>query len=178
MYRFTLTAVLLGFAMLGSLTAQASELPINVYRQTDPAWANDRMGNGGTIGQQGCMMTSLAMAFRVSPKDLNRWLNANGGYANGGLLNHQRAAAFDGPGGIQYVGPGNLPLSWDSIDRGIARGGVYITRSRRFSEHWVIVYKAGVGQAYYADPYDGTVRRVGDGWVNYGNEARIYSFAR
>lgn len=172
-------AVIAGILLLVvAAAAPASELAINVYSQTNPAWGNDRMGNGGTVRQQGCLMTSVAMALRVSPKDFNAWLNANGGYANGGLLNHQRAAAYDGPGGLEYVGAGNLPLSWDAIDRGIARGGVYIVRSRRFSEHWCIAFKAGNGQAYYADPYDGTVRRVGDGFVNYGNEARIYSIGR
>ena len=152
--------------------ADASALAINVYRQTD---YNDKMGNGGTIAQQGCMMTSLAMVYRVSPATLNAWLNANGGYADGGNLKHSVAAAYDGAGGVQFVGFGKLPPDWASVDRGIARGAIYIVRSSRRPEHWVIVFKAGNGQSYYADPLDGTVRRVGDAYVKYGNEARIYS---
>ncbi len=161
-------------------TASGAELPIRVYNQTDPVWSKDRMGNGGTIGQQGCMMTSVAMVYGVTPKVFNAWLNANGGYAHGGLLIPQKAAAFDGPGGLQYVGPGTLPGDWASVDRGIARGAVYVVRSFRTPDHWVVVFKAGNGQAYYADPLDGTVRRVGavDGWVNYGNPARIYVLPR
>src|SRR5947209_5246581 len=91
--------------------AGASELPVVVLSQNNPAWAGDRMGNGGTIGQQGCMMTSVAMALRVSPKVFNNWLNTNGGYVAGGVLSHTKAAAFDGPGGLQYVGVGKLPAN-------------------------------------------------------------------
>jgi len=164
------------FAFCSATTAQY--LFIQPMRQTDPAWARDRMGNGGTIGQQGCLMTDLAMVFNVTPKTLNAWLNANGGYAQGGTVIHQRAADFDGPGGLQFYGWGNLPFDAGSVARGMSRGGVYIVRSYRYPEHWVLVFSSNGWQSYYVDPSDASVRRVGDPFVHYGNEARVYYFAR
>src|SRR5581483_6599760 len=97
------------------------------------------------------------------------------GYAPGGLLNHPVAAAYDGPGGLQYAMHGPLPLNALAVSRGIGRGAVYIVQSSRFAQHWVLVFQASNTQAFYLDPWDRTVRPVGDAWVHYGNPARIYS---
>jgi hypothetical protein len=87
------------------------------------------------------------------------------------------AANYDGSEGLKYVGRGRLPSSASAVGNGINRGAVYVVKSSRFSsEHWVLVYKSTGGQAYYLDPHDGTTRRVSDGWVPYGGEARIYSY--
>lgn len=164
--------------------AEAQTLPINVYSQRDSRWASDKMGASGlTVGNDGCMMTSIAAAYRVSPGTLNAWLSKNGGYTSSGLLVHSVAANYDGSGGLKYVGTGSLPSSASSVGRGIERGAVYVVSSSRplGAGHWVLVYKATSGQAYYMDPWDGTTRRVGsvesDGrvWVRYGAIARIYS---
>jgi hypothetical protein len=156
----------------------AATLPISGYSQNDPAYKNDRMGNGGTVGQQGCLMTCVANALRTSPKVLNAWLNGNGGYADGGLLIHNVAAAFDGPGGLQFVGFGQLPLNAIGVSNGIASGAVYIVRSTRGPQHWVLVFTSNGQTSWYSDPWDGTCRPVGDGWVSYGNQAIIYKFGK
>jgi len=64
------------------------------------------------------------------------------------------------------------------VNNGLAGGTVYIVRSNRAAQHWVIVFTSNGQQSYYADPWDGTCRMVGDGWCNYGNAAIIYRFAR
>jgi hypothetical protein len=174
MYR----ALMVVAAMMGLVVAAgiggAATLPVSGYSQNDPAYKNDRMGNGGTIGQQGCLMTCVANALRTSPRVLNAWLNANGGYANGGVLNHNAAAAFDGPGGLQFVGFGQLPWNAAGVNNGIAAGTVYIVRSTRGPQHWVLVFTSNGQQSWYSDPWDGTCRPVGDAWVSYGNQAIVY----
>lgn len=165
--------------------AKADAVTINVYSQRDPAWKDDALPPS-TIEKLGCYMTCVAMAEQVSPKDLNKYLIQKGGYDATGKMDPLKAAAYDGTGGVQYVGSGNLPGDAASVRRGIARGAVYIVYSRRFapkSDHWVIVFVASDTQAYYIDPYDlpGTgSRRVGaaDGWVNFGNTARIFTKPR
>ena len=160
-------------------TASAQSLSINVYSQRDSRWSGQRMAPSSlTVGNYGCLMTCLASTYRVSPNTLNSWLSRNGGYTSGGLVNHEAAARFDGSGGLRYSGGGSLPTSAGSIGRGIARGAVYVTASRRFSgsTHWVLVFAVSGNQVYYMDPWDGTVRMVGDSWVRYGNETRVYSF--
>ena len=182
--RFVVGATMLVVIVAG--VAEAQTLPINVYSQRDSRWSGDKMGASGlTVGNYGCMMTSLAAAYRVSPGTLNAWLSKNGGYTSDGLLVHSVAANYDGSGGLKYVGPGNLPNDASSVGRGIGRGAVYVVKSSRplGGGHWVLVYNAiPGGQSYYMDPWDGTTRRVGaverDGrvWVSYGASARIYSF--
>jgi hypothetical protein len=160
---------------------KADSVAITVYSQNDATWKNDPLPPK-TIGQLGCYMTCVAMAERLSPKDLDKYLISVGGYDAQGNMDGSKAAAFDGPGGVQFVGRGNLPGDAASVRRGIARGAVYIVYSRRFAnvpaDHWVIVFQASDLQAYYADPWDGTVRRVGDGLVSYGNPARIFTKPR
>jgi len=172
----TLAAVVV---IANATTAQAQTLSINVYSQRDSRWSADKMGTSGlTVGNYGCMMTCLAATYRVSPGTLNVFLSKNGGYTSGGLLNHSVAANYDGSGGLKYIGSGRLPTTASSVGNGISRGAVYVAQSNRFGSgtHWVLVYKATSGQSYYMDPWDGTTRRVGDGWVSYGCSARIYSF--
>lgn len=63
-----------------------------LYKQCDPAWANDQLGtSSNTICKAGCLMSSAAMALsgtgqNYNPRTLNQWLKANGGYASGDLL--------------------------------------------------------------------------------------------
>lgn len=163
----------------GAETVSAQSLSINVYSQRDSRWSGHRMAPSSlTVGNYGCLMTSLAAAYRTNPDTLNAWLSRNGGYTSGGLLNHDVAARFDGFGGLRYVGRGSLPTTASSIGRGVSRGAVYVTASRRFagSTHWVLVFGTSGNQAYYMDPWDGTIRLVGDSWVRYGSETRLYSF--
>ena len=157
----------------------AQSLNINVYSQNDASWSWDKMGTSClTEGRYGRMMTCLASAYSVTPKTLNTWLSANGGYTSSGALNPSVAANYDGSGGLMYASRGTLPNNAASIANGLGRGAVYIVRSTRFAEYWVLVYDSTRGQSYYLDPWDGTTRRVGgsEAWVRYGAEARIYLF--
>ena len=82
---------------------------VPLYKQDNPAeWADDLYGGSvarpwtdphghyGTIGEWGCAMTSTAMVVSyygdlqgeqtTTPRELNNWLRANGGYSNGLIL--------------------------------------------------------------------------------------------
>lgn len=153
-------------ALLGAVAREAGAftLPISIWSQNDPRWANDQMGqNGPTIGRAGCMMTCVAAALRTTPKQLNAYLSAKGGYAPGGLLIHQVAAAFDGPGGLQFVPLcGNFPANAAAVNLDISRGRCWIVYSRRFApwglDHWVLVFSSNGFQCQYMDPAYGSRR--------------------
>ena len=64
-----------------------------MYKQCDPAWKDDQLGTSinNTICSAGCLMCSAAMALQgtvatFTPKTLNKWLTANGGYVSGDLF--------------------------------------------------------------------------------------------
>jgi hypothetical protein len=92
----TSTAVSLAFA--GVITAQASAaadetLGVTVIGQQESNWAGAQLGDSPreSIGSAGCAVTSVAMLLayygvQTSPRRLNDWLTANGGYAEGDLL--------------------------------------------------------------------------------------------
>lgn len=63
-----------------------------LYKQCDPAWANDQLGtSSNTICKAGCTMSSASMGLAgtghsYNPRTLNQWLKANGGYVSGDLF--------------------------------------------------------------------------------------------
>lgn len=169
---------LLVLAVVAPSGATAQSLSITYYSQRDSRWAGDKMGSSSlTLHDWGCMTTCVSNMYRRTPKDVNNWLGANGGYTSGGALVHSRAAGFDGSGGVQYSGSSTLPGNAAAVGRAIERGAAYITQSSRFGTsrtHWVLVYRIHDGRAVYHDPYDGKSYYVG-GWVRYGNAARVYA---
>lgn len=58
-------------------------------KQSDELWKKDPMGtNGRTIGDAGCLITTIAMVARkyganVTPRDINEYLRNNNGYTAG-----------------------------------------------------------------------------------------------
>ena len=62
------------------------------FLQTDPKWANERLGGSGEfLDYAGCTVCSVAMAVNmlgveVTPKELNSRLAATGGYTSRGWL--------------------------------------------------------------------------------------------
>lgn len=59
-----------------------------IYKQCDPIWANEKMGNStSTICQVGCLISAAAIGLTATnhnqnPSTLNAWLKVNKGYAN------------------------------------------------------------------------------------------------
>ena len=62
------------------------------YLQTDPRWADDKMGPAGdTLGSDGCLVTAVAMAVgnlgvTADPEQLNRRLTEENGFTPRGWL--------------------------------------------------------------------------------------------
>ena len=87
------------------------------WRQTDPSWANIKIGNtNSTIGKIGCLVTSIAILIEKSganttispfnPGTFVEALNKNNGFDSGGNL--QYAAVNKAVPGFSYVGNVNL----------------------------------------------------------------------
>lgn len=87
------------------------------WRQTDPSWANIKIGNtNSTIGKIGCLITSIAILIEKSganttispfnPGTFVEALNKNNGFDSGGNL--QYVAVNKAVPGFSYVGNVNL----------------------------------------------------------------------
>jgi len=98
-----------GGSSSGSTTA-VSTGGVPLYAQGDSKWGGEYMGRSGkTIRQIGCAMTSTTMALNktsgksFTPKDMNTYLNKNGGYTAGGCIYWGTAAGYVGK---NYTGKG------------------------------------------------------------------------
>lgn len=73
-----------------------STLPIPKWSQRNPGWSGQRLGTQGsnvTIGQSGCLITSIAMmnagfdpSNQLNPAQIDNLFSDNGGYANSNLI--------------------------------------------------------------------------------------------
>lgn len=155
------------------------------FSQLDSRWNWKVMSPSSyTLGNSGCVEDCVAMTLAMSgvsvdPGILNDWGVTRGLYTSGGLLVWSVATAYDGPGGVQYVGASTATAS--NLKTAIDAGRVAITYSRRgCTGHWVLIfgYENGggsMGDFKYLDPLDlsPTIRRAGDGLVVEGASTRI-----
>ena len=126
------------------------------WRQTDPSWANIRMGNSsGTIGRIGCLVTSISILIEKSgvnttispfnPGTFVESLNKNGGFDGSGNL--QYAAVSKAVPEFKYVGNVNLRGKTRqeklSIISEYFGKGYYLTSevkgATKGSQHWVAI---------------------------------------
>ncbi len=119
-----------------------------LMKQCDPRWANVELGTSGTtICRIGCLITAVAMAldgcgWSYDPSTFNTWLNANGGYYNGGEY------IWSTPNRIGFVFQGkvsNLYIPYNLNKRNAVLCNV------RGGTHWVLAYA-----------YDGSTIYVND----------------
>jgi hypothetical protein len=118
-----LTSAAASLAFAGLVTAQASaaadeSLGVAVIGQQESRWASAQLGASPqeSIGSAGCAVTSVAMLLtyygvQTSPRRLNDWLTANGGYAEGDLLIWTRLSDYV-PNRFRYTG-------WHSPEPGV-----------------------------------------------------------
>ena len=136
----------------GEYFDDAVQLEVPLYLQTNPAWAEDRIGSGEKMKNVGCTVCSVAMAFsyhgvEVSPKELNQFLLDNGGYNNRGWLRWQKCAEFaKGSMQLGYVGS----PKYEIIDRNLKKGNPVIVKVfiNGVIPHWVLV-TGKTGHDYY-----------------------------
>ena len=141
------------------------------FFQSDPRWRGDLLGGtSGTLGAQGCAVTSAAMVLgfygvHVDPQKLNQFLNDHSGYEGQAWLRWESAAEFS-PGLVQKAYE-DLP-SYALIDWSLLHGNPVIVRIRRSDgiTHFVsIVGKRG---------FDYLIRDPA-GWSN-PEGGRVYPF--
>lgn len=138
------------------------ELAVPQFRQADPAWHLDWLGGTeGTLGAEGCAVTSAAMVLKfygadTDPQRLNEFLTAHDGYVGSGWLVWEKAAEISP--GIAEKAYEDLPSHW-LIDANLLRGNPVIVRIRFPGgvTHFVVVCgKEG---------FDYLIRDPGAGWA-------------
>lgn len=175
------------FGLAGAVHAQ-NRLNVPFMSQSNPQWSGVSLGTcpGATIGGSGCAVTAMAMALgskgaNVNPAMLNAWLTRWQGYDSWCNIVWWRAADYDGPAGLIWIGTGTLPNTPAGLKAMIDRGERIVAKSIRSSSHWVIIVGyLGNGTQWshfmYYDPGDLqlTGRAVGDGLVKPGAPIRRY----
>ena len=88
-----LVALLVSGALTASCTVNRSS---PLYKQCDSKWGSDGLGSSSTICKVGCLISAVSMALAgagkkiggavPTPKNLNSFLKANGGYSGNGFV--------------------------------------------------------------------------------------------
>jgi hypothetical protein len=105
-------------------------LEVPAFRQGDPRWHGDPLGNtSDTIGQTGCAMTSAAMILKsygvdTDPQRLNAYLTGHHGYEGNGYIIWEKAAKLGQGVKKAYE---DLPSYW-RIDHQLMKGNPVIVR--------------------------------------------------
>lgn len=106
-------------------------LDVPAFRQADPRWHHDLLGDTkDTLGQTGCAVTAAAMVLKsygvdTDPQRLNAYLTAHQGYAGTGYIIWEKAAEL-GQGGVEKAYE-DLPSYWQ-IDRQLMKRNPVIVR--------------------------------------------------
>jgi hypothetical protein len=115
----------------GIYFVRSVSLAVPPFRQGDPRWHADPLGNTpDSLGAVGCAVTSAAMVLKwygvdTDPQRLNAYLTAHGGYEGNCYLIWERAAKL-GQGAVKKVYE-DLPSYW-RIDRELMKGNPVIVR--------------------------------------------------
>jgi hypothetical protein len=120
------------------------EIAVPTYRQNDPRWGDDILGQTeDTLGGKGCAVSSAAMVLssygiETDPQRLNSFLNEREGYTPEGWIYWEKAAEL-APGKVRHAYE-DLP-SYRLIDTNLLRGNPVIVRLRMPGgwNHFVVV---------------------------------------
>lgn len=149
--------------------AAASEAPaVAVFSQNDPQWARVRLGNG-TMAQQGCLVTSLAMALStagisVNPRELA------GTLAEAGLIDRRGRFIWNLPATFPLGIAARVMLGrHDAVEqvRSKLQDGMLVllrlnhSASGHRGEHWVLAVRCTGGDIVVADPKRGVGSLLG-----------------
>ncbi len=134
------------------------------FAQADPRWGADKLGaTPGSLGAEGCAVTSAAMVLAsygadLDPGRLNAFLQTNGGYTGQGWLYWEKASAHP-PAIAEHVYEDDA--SHFLIDWNLLRGNPVIVRLRYPDgiTHFVVI----VGKYGYEYLIRDPGRRYSDG---------------
>lgn len=158
LFVFIFIAIISGFLLYSIVSFYAQSWgPATFYRQSDPRWANDRVGGSRqTLKAVGCMVCCVSMAlehygFHFNPAQLNELLKDHGGYSSSGLVqwgaipkitdNEIEVLPYENPG-------------LDFVDKSLRKNEPVIVkvRSNRGTTHWILIVKKENGQYLIKDP--------------------------
>lgn len=119
----------------GSYFSKRVELPVKLFRQSDPRWSKTPLAHGqdgDTIGSHGCALASLAMIMLyydipTDPPALNRFLLNNGGYTPQGWLEWKAALALAPDKLLNFH---EVDATHAEIDKNLRNGNPVIIRVR------------------------------------------------
>jgi hypothetical protein len=103
------------------------------YLQTDPKWANEKLGySNTTISENGCFVTSLGMLSNTPPNQVNNLLKNRNGFsgASQNLVNSEKASDILN---LEYHGKSPAKPSYDTIAEVVMPQG----------QHFIIVLANG-----------------------------------
>lgn len=141
------------------------ELAVPQLCQDDPKWAGDYLATtDGTIGGEGCAITSIAMIFNyygidTDPQRLNWLLDTNGGYTPQGWVYWEKAVDV-APTRVVHIYE-DLP-SYYLIDSNLARGNPVIVKLKLRSgiTHFVVIAGKEGWDYLIRDPAAGPERGI------------------
>ena len=149
-------------------SAYAPPERVTAYRQDDPAWAADRLGDSKyTMKSSGCLVTCIAAAVTsedtaVLPGELNALFSENAVFDDAGNMQWDALAALDGYGVKVYDAP-----SAAAIDECLAQGRCPIVRVRMAgigNVHYVLIVGAEDGEYVCMDPLADQLTRLSRYW--------------
>lgn len=132
-------------------------LAVPMLKQWDPRWGADALGNTTEpMAAAGCTVACAAMGFThlgvpTTPKQLNDWLKANGGFTPEGRLVWSKCVEFSGGKlALDYAGAPDPAR----IDRALAAGRPAIVKVELPGgiQHWVLIVGTEGGEYLINDP--------------------------
>jgi LysM repeat protein len=145
---------------------------VPLFNQNDPAWGAQDLGTGrnnNTIGSAGCAISASAMAVSalsgqtVTPAEMDRHLDRNGGYSGDAVNFGQTASAVRSNPPITATRQRNFSVS--DIDRQLAQGRPVVIgvdyKNGRGTDHWMTVTGKNADGTYNVnDPAGGRAIRM------------------
>ena len=138
------------------------------WRQGDPQWSSTPMGtSGSTLGQIGCLVTSVSIQMARSGVQINinpfnpgtfvEFLNKNGGIASGGNFvwaSPQQAAPTFVYQGQEYILGLSKEEKLNKINSLVSQKGVYVVAEVKGNtgQHWVAVMGVNGSSVEMVDP--------------------------
>ncbi|MFA5076754.1 MAG: C39 family peptidase, partial [Patescibacteria group bacterium] len=160
MNKTMLVVVMLVSSVVFAQTSVMLEVPA-FFSQLDSRWSGDHLGGSKwTIGDSGCVITSIAMAMTIfgidtDPKRLNEWLSGNGGYNDNGYLNWGQIGTYSKKIGGAVV---QITSSGGSFLEEIARGYPVLLkttvkyRDGTWGDHYILGVGYDDANQYVEDP--------------------------
>ncbi|MEN4041090.1 MAG: hypothetical protein ROW52_04685 [Anaerolineaceae bacterium] len=125
---------------------------IRPLSQQDPQWKEKKLGSSNeiTIGQYGCLLTSMTMVanglgYDETPASFNDKMLANGGFAGGLVRPAHTGAVFPGMRFQRRIQCNNPPAPLAEIDAVLATGLPVIVKvdslpATGMQDHWIVIY--------------------------------------